>query len=59
MCYTQCVGYAWFGVEYRRECYCGNSLGAGSAVSTSGNTCSLTCLGDASEFVSENSRREG
>jgi iron transport multicopper oxidase len=56
MCYTQCTGFVWFGLEYSRECYCGNILQTGSVLSTSGNTCSLTCLGDATELVSLMSR---
>lgn len=32
--------------------YCGNSLSAGSALSTSGNICNDPCLGNPGEYVS-------
>ncbi|KAJ8066890.1 hypothetical protein OCU04_004276 [Sclerotinia nivalis] len=70
-CYAFCSAFAWFGIEYRRECmnfwgivlwdeadsfigYCGNVVNAGSVVSTSGNTCSLVCMGNPLEYVSPN-----
>ncbi|PQE05793.1 wsc domain-containing protein [Rutstroemia sp. NJR-2017a BVV2] len=55
-CYTFCSAFAWFGVEYRRECYCGNTINAGSVLSTTGNTCTLTCMGNSSEYCGGSSR---
>ena len=54
-CTTACQGYAYAGVEYSQECYCGNSLGAGSVVATGGadpaaNGCSMTCGANATEY---------
>lgn len=49
MCATSCAGYTYFGTEYGRECYCGNSFGAGSTVAPT-NDCSFTCGGDAYEY---------
>ncbi|EXJ87033.1 hypothetical protein A1O3_03990 [Capronia epimyces CBS 606.96] len=46
-CAGNCTGFAYFGVEYGRECYCGNSLAAGSATATDGR-CSMTCAGNSS-----------
>ncbi|KZF19452.1 WSC-domain-containing protein [Xylona heveae TC161] len=52
-CETACAGYVYFGVEYGGECYCGNTLNAGSApvagdAATSG--CSMTCAGNNTEY---------
>ncbi|EAQ93303.1 hypothetical protein CHGG_01538 [Chaetomium globosum CBS 148.51] len=45
-CQAFCSAYTYFGVEYGRECYCGNSFNAGS-VAASASDCSMTCPGDA------------
>ena len=47
-CAGNCTQYKYFGVEYSRECYCGNSLSAGSIMATDGR-CSMTCSGNSSE----------
>jgi hypothetical protein len=39
-----------FGVEYGRECYCANTLGAGSVRATNQADCSFTCPGDGTEY---------
>lgn len=44
-CTTFCAGYAFAGVEYARECYCGNSFGDGS-VSAPADQCSMKCAGN-------------
>lgn len=54
-CATFCSGYAYFGTEYGRECYCGNSFAAGS-VATAAGECSMKCAGDANEFCGAGSR---
>ncbi|KAL8689037.1 MAG: hypothetical protein Q9218_005195 [Villophora microphyllina] len=48
-CAAFCSGYAYMGVEYSSECYCGNTIGAGAALATD-NGCSMTCSGNAGEF---------
>jgi iron transport multicopper oxidase len=48
MCAAACAGYAWFGAEYSRECYCGNSPRPGSVLTTSG--CTMLCKGDVSSL---------
>jgi hypothetical protein len=51
-CAKDCTGYTYFGTEYSRECYCGNSFSAGS-VSASVVECEnedFLCAGDALEF---------
>ncbi|KAL8698939.1 MAG: hypothetical protein Q9224_001623, partial [Gallowayella concinna] len=44
-CAAFCKGYAYMGVEYSSECYCGNTIGAGALAVTDGR-CSMTCGGD-------------
>jgi iron transport multicopper oxidase len=44
MCASVCAGFTWFGTEYARECYCGNSPQPGSALTTSG--CNMLCKGN-------------
>ncbi|KAL8708971.1 MAG: hypothetical protein Q9220_006179 [cf. Caloplaca sp. 1 TL-2023] len=49
ICAAFCQGYAYMGVEYSSECYCGNTIAAGSALVTDGG-CSMKCGGAPSEF---------
>ncbi|KAL8989440.1 MAG: hypothetical protein Q9177_001676 [Variospora cf. flavescens] len=44
ICATFCKDYLYMGVEYSTECYCGNTIGTGSAPVTDGR-CSMTCGG--------------
>jgi hypothetical protein len=44
LCAKSCTGYAYFGVEYMQECYCGNSLTYGSYTATDGR-CDMLCGG--------------
>ncbi|KAJ9633336.1 hypothetical protein H2204_007053 [Knufia peltigerae] len=46
-CAGNCTGYTYFGVEYSRECYCGNTLNTGSVTATD-QRCSMTCGGNSS-----------
>ena len=48
MCAAFCEGYAYFGVEYSTECYCGNEL-AGSQSAAEAD-CSMLCAGSASQW---------
>ncbi|PMD52509.1 copper radical oxidase [Hyaloscypha bicolor E] len=54
-CATDCAGYTYFGTEYGRECYCGNSFSAGSVVAAAGD-CSFACAGNAAEKCGAGSR---
>ncbi|RDW79993.1 hypothetical protein BP6252_04631 [Coleophoma cylindrospora] len=54
LCASTCAGYTYFGVEYHRECYCGNSLAAGSNVTTSG--CTMLCTGNNLEYCGGSKR---
>ena len=47
-CATFCSGYKYMGVEYSSECYCANTIGTGSALTTTG--CTMTCSGDATSL---------
>ncbi|RDL34419.1 Uncharacterized protein BP5553_07547 [Venustampulla echinocandica] len=57
-CAAFCSGFTMFGVEYGRECYCGNSLGAGSAKSADQSDCNFLCPGDKTEYCGAGSRLE-
>ncbi|EHL00441.1 putative fungistatic metabolite [Glarea lozoyensis 74030] len=46
MCAMACAGFQWFGVEYKRECYCGNALNPGSGLAANQADCNLLCPGD-------------
>ncbi|MCJ1290151.1 hypothetical protein MMC34_001687 [Xylographa carneopallida] len=54
LCQAACQGYQYFGMEYSNECYCGNTLAAGSVIqaSTDPNTngCSMLCAGNETEY---------
>jgi len=54
-CGASCAGWKYFGVEYGRECYCGNSFGAGSATVIA-TQCSFLCPGDSTEFCGAGNR---
>lgn len=54
-CADYCASYAYFGVEYGDQCYCGNYLATGSN-KTAETDCSTYCAGDASEFCGAGNR---
>jgi hypothetical protein len=47
-CALFCGGYRFFGLEFGRECFCGNSLADGSTTATDGR-CNMACLGDSTK----------
>ncbi|KAK4032780.1 WSC domain-containing protein [Parachaetomium inaequale] len=49
MCASYCSSYQYFGVEYGRECYCGNDRHV-SSVAAPDADCSFPCAGDATEM---------
>ena len=53
-CEAACQGYTYFGMEYSNECYCGNTINAGSVNQTSDdpniNGCSMLCAGDPNSY---------
>ncbi|KAL3426632.1 WSC domain-containing protein-like protein 3 [Phlyctema vagabunda] len=56
ICASVCSTFQYFGIEYHRECYCGNSLSAGSVPATTGATCSQVCMGNPLQYCGGNSR---
>ncbi|KAI1139022.1 heme peroxidase [Hypoxylon sp. FL0543] len=56
-CMKNCTGYIYWGTEYGRECYCGDSLH-----STSENApltdCNMVCSGDPTEYCGDSNRIE-
>lgn len=55
-CLQDCWQYKFAGIEYRGECYCGDTLnwagntGATPGANVSESQCSMTCRGNTSEF---------
>ena len=56
-CMTNCTGFDYWGTEYGRECYCGNSL-ASSSSEAPHSECDMTCSGDPTEFCGGGNRLE-
>lgn len=55
LCAVICKGYAYFGVEYFRECYCGNTLATSSVLQPAAQ-CDAACSGDSTEICGGSSR---
>jgi len=54
-CQAFCSAFTYFGVEYSRECYCGNSFNAGSVPAPAAD-CSMTCMGAPSQYCGAGNR---
>ncbi|KAH7376045.1 WSC domain-containing protein [Plectosphaerella cucumerina] len=54
-CQTFCAGFTYFGTEYGRECYCGNSFGTGST-SAPASDCNMRCAGNAGQYCGAGNR---
>jgi hypothetical protein len=50
-CGAYCTGkgFSMFGVEYGRECYCGNQFSNGASASTLSGQCNMPCAGNSAE----------
>ncbi|WWC92585.1 uncharacterized protein L201_007544 [Kwoniella dendrophila CBS 6074] len=50
-CVTYCAqeGFTYAGLEYASECYCGNTLSNGAAISSYSNQCNMACAGNSAE----------
>lgn len=55
LCASNCAGWDHWGVEYGRECYCGNSVDASSSEAPL-TDCNMVCGGDASEYCGAGNR---
>ncbi|KAI1663060.1 heme peroxidase [Daldinia decipiens] len=56
-CMNNCSNYIYWGTEYRRECYCGNSLHPTSEDAPL-TDCNMVCGGDATEYCGDSNRIE-
>ncbi|KAI4717875.1 WSC-domain-containing protein [Aureobasidium sp. EXF-10727] len=56
MCASFCSAYAWFGVEYGQECYCGPYPRVGSTLQSDNSTCNMLCPGDKSAYCGAGNR---
>ncbi|KAL7925365.1 heme peroxidase [Trichoderma austrokoningii] len=56
-CMDYCSSYVYWGTEYGRECYCGNTL-AKSSEAAPIDQCNMVCAGDGSEFCGAGNRLE-
>lgn len=56
MCADFCDGFTYFGVEYGRECYCGDKLREGSVPAENQKDCSFLCPGDKTTYCGASMR---
>ncbi|KAK4228208.1 putative fungistatic metabolite [Podospora fimiseda] len=56
-CAAFCSGFTYFGTEYSAECFCGNSLNAGS-VPAPESDCNMVCAGNPLEYCGAGNRLE-
>ncbi|PHH67654.1 hypothetical protein CDD82_1234 [Ophiocordyceps australis] len=56
-CMNYCSAYVYWGTEYGRECYCGNSL-APSSSNAPLTDCNMVCGGNSSDFCGAGNRIE-
>ncbi|KAG6008327.1 hypothetical protein E4U21_004653 [Claviceps maximensis] len=54
-CARYCAGYTYFGIEYSRECYCGQLLNTGSATAPASD-CSMICAGSNCDLCGASNR---
>ncbi len=52
-CAAHCADYSYFGVEYGRECWCGNRRPLNPAPAAE---CSFTCAGDSTQLCGAGGR---
>ncbi len=45
-CAQACAGFAYFGTEYGKECYCGKSIQSTGQKQVDSSSCSMPCSGD-------------
>ncbi|RYP77038.1 hypothetical protein DL771_001328 [Monosporascus sp. 5C6A] len=57
MCASRCDAFHYWGTEYGRECYCGNTLDPASAPASE-EDCNMVCAGDKYEYCGAGHRLE-
>jgi hypothetical protein len=55
-CAAKCVGFKYFGLEYRRECFCGDGPFAAGSVKVPQLECQYQCPGDTTQSCGGNNR---
>ena len=55
LCATNCAAYSYFGLQYSRECWCGNELNP-AAVSVPETDCSMPCAADKGQLCGGGNR---
>lgn len=57
-CVSSCyqLGYSVAGLEYRRECFCGNGIYNGGTLATWQTDCNMTCTGNAMQVCGDHNR---
>ncbi|KAB5575878.1 heme peroxidase [Coniochaeta sp. 2T2.1] len=56
-CMTSCAGFAYWGTEYGRECYCGSKPDISSS-SAPLSDCNMLCAGDSTQYCGAGNRLE-
>ncbi|KAM7198966.1 WSC domain containing protein [Rhypophila sp. PSN 637] len=54
-CAIGCVGYKYWGVEYGRECFCGNTIQPAAELKAD-SECNMVCAGNAAELCGAGNR---
>ncbi|KAI5193666.1 hypothetical protein E4T39_08850 [Aureobasidium subglaciale] len=55
LCATYCAGYAYFGTEFKEQCFCGSKLPADVGLN-SNTSCLMQCPGNENEYCGGNAR---
>ncbi|KAK3324873.1 WSC domain-containing protein [Apodospora peruviana] len=55
VCEATCAGYTYWGVEYGRECYCGNDFNPTSQ-KVNDSECDMMCMGDSTQLCGAGNR---
>ena len=58
VCANWCLngGCKWFGLEYKRECWCGTGVNPNATVASVATECGMACSGDAGEICGGSGR---
>ncbi|KAL9596717.1 MAG: hypothetical protein Q9219_005628 [cf. Caloplaca sp. 3 TL-2023] len=56
ICLSACSKYKYVGIEYGRECWCGDTLASTSVKASAESQCNMKCPGDSSEICGAGNR---